>query len=59
MTCLHIYNLHANVVSTVPVYIAVGKEVQRGLNRSRGGDSTKHQMRKLQQDAEGTETEVL
>lgn len=37
----------------MPVYIAVGREVQRGLDWSRGGNSTKHQMRKLQQDGEG------
>lgn len=37
----------------MPVYIAVGREVQHGLDRSRGGNSTKHQMRKLQQDGDG------
>lgn len=35
------------VYSPVPVYIAVGREVQFGLDRSRGGHSSVHQVRKL------------
>lgn len=42
----------------VPVYIGVGREVQLGPDWSRGGDGSKHQLRKLQQGTSEPETLV-
>lgn len=43
----------SSIVTINTIYIAVGREVQLSLDRSRGGHSAVHQVRELQQDTGG------